>query len=132
LRGKFIHALSMHGAELESKGDLASALACYQRGIDADPVVESFHIGLMRCYLALDKPTEAVSAFRRLRHTLSVLLGVPPSPEAQRLFDNILELRAGQGGAAEHGSPDDGDAGRSTLQSAGNVTNLHVNSSRRR
>ena len=48
LRGKFIHALSAHAAALESHGDLAGALQCYLRGIEADSIVESFHQGLDR------------------------------------------------------------------------------------
>jgi DNA-binding SARP family transcriptional activator len=44
----------------------------------------------MRCYSALGRPTEAVSAYRRLRQTLSVVLGVAPSAESQRLHHEIL------------------------------------------
>jgi hypothetical protein len=33
---------------LESSGDVERALECYQRGIDADPIVESFHEELLR------------------------------------------------------------------------------------
>lgn len=90
LRGRFIHSLSMRGATLETHGDDRAALECYLRGIDADPIVESYYLGLMRCYDRLGKRTEALSAFRRLRHTLSVLLGVKPSGAAQRLFESLL------------------------------------------
>jgi DNA-binding SARP family transcriptional activator len=90
LRGRFIHALSMRGAALEAEGNPEGAFECYLRGIDADPVVESFYLGLMRCYERLGRRTEALSAYRRLKHTLSVLLGVPPSEAAQRLFQTLL------------------------------------------
>ena len=68
------------------------------RGIDADPIVESFHQGLMRCYERLGKRTEALSVYRRLKHTLSVVLGVPPSDATQKLFQAMLRRQA-EGGA---------------------------------
>jgi LuxR family transcriptional regulator, maltose regulon positive regulatory protein len=91
LRGKFIHALSSCGDVLESSGDLEGAVQCYLRGIDADPVVEAFHQGLMRCYERMGRRTEAISVFRRMKQTLSVLLGVPPSEASQRLFQVLLQ-----------------------------------------
>ena len=97
LRGKFIDALSRHGATLESEGDVPEAVQCYLRGIDADPIVESFHLGLMRCYERLGKRSEAFSVYRRLKQTLSVLLGVPPSDATQRLFQDMLSRQAADG-----------------------------------
>ena len=103
LRGRFIDALSSFGSLLESSGDLEAAVQCYLRGIDADPIVEEFHQGLMRCYDRMGRRTEAISAFRRMKQTLSVLLGVPPSLASQQLFQVLLKAQAGD--AAE--SPED-------------------------
>jgi len=97
LRGKFIDALSRYGTTLESDGDLRGAVQCYMRGNDADPIVESFHQGLMRCYERLDKRTEALSVYRRLKHTLSVVLGVPPSDATQGLFQAMLRRQSEAG-----------------------------------
>ncbi len=97
LRGKFIDALSRYGTTLESEGDLPGAVQYYLRGIDADPIVESFHLGLMRCYERLGKRTEALSVYRRLKHTLSVVLGVPPSDATQRLFQDMLQRQSKEG-----------------------------------
>jgi DNA-binding SARP family transcriptional activator len=94
LRGKFIDALSRYSVALESEGDLSGAFQCYMRGIDADPIVESFPLGLMRCYERLGKRTEALSVYRRLKHTLSVVLGVPPSDATQRLFHDMLQRQS--------------------------------------
>src|SRR5262249_30562283 len=91
LRGKFIHALSSLGMKLEARGDTLAAADCYLRGIEADPVVESSYQGLMRCYEKLGKRTEAFSAYRRLKQTLSVVLGVPPSAATQQLFERLLQ-----------------------------------------
>ena len=97
LRGKFIHALSGQAATLESQGDVQAALQSYLRGIEADPIVESFHQGLMRCYERLGKRSEAFSVYRRPKQTLSVLLGVPPSDATQRLFQDMLRRQAADG-----------------------------------
>ena len=78
------------GAELEATDQYETAIECYLRGIDADPIVESFYIGLMRCYLRLGRHSEAASTYRRLRQTLSVVVGVRPSGEAERLFESLL------------------------------------------
>ena len=104
LRGKFIHALSAQAATLESEGDVSAALQDYLRGIEADPIVESFHQGLMRCYEKLGKRSEAFSVYRRLKHTLSVLLGVPPSDVTQKLFQDMLQRQSEAGGSP---GPDD-------------------------
>jgi ATP/maltotriose-dependent transcriptional regulator MalT/DNA-binding SARP family transcriptional activator len=101
LRGKFIHALSACGAQLESSGEVDRALACYQRGIDADPIVEGFYEGLMRCYERLGQRAQALSAYRRLKHMLSVLLGVPPAESTRRLFEQMLRRQAQEAGVEE-------------------------------
>jgi len=95
LRGKFIHLLATHGRSLETDGDTSAAIRLYLRGIDADPIVEAFHQGLMRCYQRLGRHTEAISAYRRLRQTLSVVLSVSPSAESQALYQTIMEACAG-------------------------------------
>ncbi len=70
--------------------DPASVFDYLSKGLGADPIVEAFHQGLMRCYQTLERPTEAVAAYPRLRHTLSVVLGVAPSAESERLHRKIL------------------------------------------
>lgn len=90
LRGKFIHALAGEGLALEQAGRWEEALRLYQRGLDADPIVERFHQGLMRCCRDLGRPTEAIAAYRRARQTLSVVLGVAPSAESDALYRAIL------------------------------------------
>jgi LuxR family maltose regulon positive regulatory protein len=101
LRGKFIHLLATHGRSLESNGDTDGAIRLYVRGVDADPIVEAFHQGLMRCYQRLGRHTEAISVYRRLRQTLSVVLSVSPSPESRALYRTIMEVCAGRPEATE-------------------------------
>jgi ATP/maltotriose-dependent transcriptional regulator MalT/DNA-binding SARP family transcriptional activator len=83
LRGLFTAAVEDLGARHETAGEWERAIACYRRGLEADDLVEEFYLGQMRCYLALQRPAEGMAVFRRLRQTLSVVLGVSPSPASE-------------------------------------------------
>ena len=89
LRAKFIHALGNLGKQLEARGMDDAAIGWYLKGVDADPIVEPFYQGLMRCYDRLDRRTEAIGAYRRLRQTLSVILGIKPSASTEKLYDSL-------------------------------------------
>ena len=89
LRAKFVQAIGKLGKSLENSNQHDAALGLYLRGIEADNLVEPFYQGLMRCYEKLNRRTEAIGAYRRLRETLSVTLGVPPSSVSQRLFEAL-------------------------------------------
>ncbi|MBT2324671.1 hypothetical protein J7E62_20210 [Variovorax paradoxus] len=95
LRGKFIQAVADHAGRLEAARRDEEAIAWYLRGLDADSVVEPFYQGLMRCYHRLDRLPEAVSAYRRLKQTLSVTLSLPPSAGTEKLYRS-LRLGAGE------------------------------------
>lgn len=96
LRGKFIQAVSGHALALEHAHRHEEAIAWYLRGLEADPVVEPFYQGLMRCYHRLDRLPEAVSSYRRLKQTLSVTLNLPPSAGTEKLYQ---ALRLGESAA---------------------------------
>jgi DNA-binding SARP family transcriptional activator len=83
LRGRFTGAVEDLGARHEARGEWEQAIACYRRGLEADDLIEEFYLGQMRCYLALQRPAEGMAVFRRLRQTLSVVLGVAPSPASE-------------------------------------------------
>jgi LuxR family transcriptional regulator, maltose regulon positive regulatory protein len=85
LRGKFTRLVETVGARLEAAGEWEQAIDCYRRGLAADELGESFYQGLMRCYRALGRSAEAMSEYRRMRHLLSVVLGIAPSTASQSL-----------------------------------------------
>jgi LuxR family transcriptional regulator, maltose regulon positive regulatory protein len=89
LRSRFIHALGMETGRLEREGRFDLAIECYLRGIDADPVIEPFYQGLMRCYAANGRRAEAVAAYRRVKHILSVALSLKPSPATEKLHQAL-------------------------------------------
>jgi DNA-binding SARP family transcriptional activator len=91
LRAKFVRLIETIAQADEAAGHWEKALAHYMKGLEADDLVEAFHLGLMRCYRALGRPAEAITAFRRLRQTLSVVLGIAPSPAAEALARELRE-----------------------------------------
>jgi LuxR family transcriptional regulator, maltose regulon positive regulatory protein len=93
LRGRFIHAIAEAGQQLEMTKRPEAAIECYLRGLDADPVVEYFYQGLMRCYATLDRLSEALSAYERLKRKLSITLGLKPSAQTEKLYQS-MKLRA--------------------------------------
>lgn len=89
LRGRFVHAVAEAGASLEAAGLWHEAIECYLRGLDADPVIEQFYQGLMRAYAGLDRMTEALAAYQRMKRLLSISLGVRPSAQSERLYQGL-------------------------------------------
>jgi DNA-binding SARP family transcriptional activator len=94
LRGLFTAAIEDLGRRHETRGEWERAIACYRRGLEADDLVEEFYLGQMRCYLAKQRRAEGMAVFRRLRQTLSVVLGVAPSPASEAVARALQ--RAGQ------------------------------------
>lgn len=85
LRNRFIRLVEDVGAQAEQESAWDEAIAWYRRGLEADELAEAFHQGLMRCYRALGRHAEGMSAYRRLRQTLSLTLGIAPSEQSQAL-----------------------------------------------
>ena len=83
LRSRFVRLVESVGQALEAAGRWSDAITHYHAGLEADDLAEIFHQGLMRCYRALGRHAEAMSAYRRLRQTLSVTLGIAPSQQSQ-------------------------------------------------
>jgi LuxR family maltose regulon positive regulatory protein len=89
LRAKFVRALVSFGKTLEANNQYDDAIDWYLKGLDADSIVEQFYQGLMRCYEKLDRRTEAIGAYRRLRQTLSVTLGLQPTASTEKLYQTL-------------------------------------------
>ena len=70
-----------------------TAIDVYRRGLEADNLAESFYRGLMRSLAATGDQAEALNAFRRCRELLSIVLGVKPSAETDRLSREIAAGR---------------------------------------
>jgi len=89
LRAKFVRALMRLGERLEEARDWAGAIDVYRRGLEADNLAEPIYRGLMRALVATGDRAEALNAYRRCRELLSVVLGMKPSPETERLHREL-------------------------------------------
>ncbi len=85
LRGKFVRLVEVVALEEENARRWEQAIHSYLRGLEADDLVEPFYQGLMRCYRSLGRHAEAMGTYRKLRHLLSVVLGISPSEASQAL-----------------------------------------------
>ncbi len=90
LRARFVRSLLRLGEQLERRGDWVTAIDVYRRGLEADNLAESFYRGLMRALAATGDQAEAINAFRRCRELLSIVLGVKPAAETERLHREIV------------------------------------------
>ena len=99
LRSRFVRTLMELGAALERAGDWTTAIDVYRRALEADNLSESFYRGLMRALAATGNQAEALTTFRRCRELLSIVLGLKPSEETDRLYREIATSpgRAGRG-----------------------------------
>ena len=97
LRDLFARLVSALGREMEANGNWDQALSCYRRGIDADELAEEFYQGMMRCHAATGRSAEGIAVYRRLRQTLSVVLGVKPSTRTEQLVQLLRDESAGPG-----------------------------------
>ena len=93
LRARFVRTLRGLGEQLERQGDWVTAIDLYRRGLDTDNFAESLYRGLMRALAATGDHAEALNAFRRCRELLSIVLGVKPSAETERLYRDIAARR---------------------------------------
>ena len=94
LRARFVRTLMHLGEQIEAKADWERAIDVYRRGLEADNLAESFYRGLMRALAATGDRAEALSAFRRCRDLLSIVLGIKPSAETDRLYREIAARAA--------------------------------------
>ncbi|MHB1241169.1 MAG: BTAD domain-containing putative transcriptional regulator [Gammaproteobacteria bacterium] len=94
LRSKFIRELGTIGRYWEEMQEWDLAIACYQKGLDVDDLIETFYQRLIACCGAVGRKAEALVYYRRCRRTLSIVLGVSPAPETDALVQSLLRIPA--------------------------------------
>jgi DNA-binding SARP family transcriptional activator len=90
LRARVVRSLMRLGERLERAREWPTAIDLYRRGLEADNLAEPFYRGLMRSLAATGDRAEALNAYRRCRELLSVVLGLKPSAETERLNREIV------------------------------------------
>lgn len=89
LRAKFVQAVTRLGQLLEAGPDRSTAIALYERGIEADPLAEALYRQLVCCYRFSNRPAEAASVYRRCHETFKSVLGIEPTMETKMLLTGI-------------------------------------------
>lgn len=87
LRATLVRALEIRSAIYLSNGEPRLAGQAAETAIDLEPFRESAYRHLMRARLGEGNGAEAVRVYERCRNLLRDELGVAPSPETQRMYE---------------------------------------------
>ncbi len=98
LQTEFVALLEEVAGLLEARGEIEGAVRAASRLVAVEPLREEGHVLLIRLHALAGRRGEALRGYEQLRELLEVQLGVEPSPEAQRLYE---EVRAGQSAEPE-------------------------------
>lgn len=89
LANRFVSCLSVQARHLAGAGRWEETATLYARGIEADPLIEELHRGLMTAYHKLGRRAEALVVFERLRALLQRTFGIDPAVETATLAQAI-------------------------------------------
>jgi tetratricopeptide (TPR) repeat protein len=95
---ELLSALEDLAGLLEARGELDGAIAVVRQLVAAEPLREESHVALMRLYALAGRRGEALRQYENLTQLFESELGTDPSPEAQRLYE---EIRARQSQSPE-------------------------------
>lgn len=86
LRNRFLRIVGQAAERLCDLGQWHSAIDCYRKALEIDPLAERFYIGLMRCHHQLGQIAEGLTVYTRCREILKTELQVSPSAETEQWF----------------------------------------------
>ena len=86
-----LHALEALCERLTEANRFAQAVEAGLAAVAADPLRESAQRALIRAYLAEGNRRDAINEYRAFRRLLSDELGLPPSPEIERLVQSLSQ-----------------------------------------
>jgi DNA-binding SARP family transcriptional activator len=92
LREKHVHLVERLGEIYVAQNKHAEALACFERGLEVDDLVEEFYRDLMACHFRLGNFVTALQIYERCRDVLTAHFGAGPSPRTRALH---FSIRAG-------------------------------------
>jgi LuxR family transcriptional regulator, maltose regulon positive regulatory protein len=91
LRDKFIDLLQRLANLYEKQGAVMKAIACCQKGIKDDPLLEESYQKLMTLCMNKGIRNEALKAYEACKKALKVGLNTKPDPTTTALYRKILE-----------------------------------------
>jgi len=84
-RNQLMGLLGDLGNTLYNAGDYTTSAQLYRAGLDIDPLMEALTQGLLRCYLKLRQPAQALRTYDHCCELLQRELGLKPSPDTKAL-----------------------------------------------
>jgi tetratricopeptide (TPR) repeat protein len=85
----FVAAIEELASMLEARGELDSATRAVRRLVAEEPSREEAHARLIRLYALAGRRGDALRQYEKLRELLAAELGTEPSPEMQRLYEEV-------------------------------------------
>ena len=89
LRSQFRRLVSRLAEGLEAKSEFELAISIYRNALERENLSEDIYRRLMDCHQRRGEYAEALNVYRRCRELLSVILGVQPSQQTQKLYAAI-------------------------------------------
>ena len=89
-RGYYLRALDCCIVCTAANGELADAIQAGEDALTIEPFRETTYQGLMRALAAAGNRAQALRYYERCRSVLAEELGVPPSPETEAVYTEIL------------------------------------------
>jgi DNA-binding SARP family transcriptional activator/ATP/maltotriose-dependent transcriptional regulator MalT len=90
IRGSFVHSVTHLAAVLSQDQRSAEAIALLEQAVGREPLAEDLYGHLMRAYMAEGRRAEALHVYRRCKQFLSVILGVSPSTQTEKIRSELL------------------------------------------
>jgi DNA-binding SARP family transcriptional activator len=84
-----VRAVLDAGDVLEHRREWSRARSLYQRALEVDNLAEAIYRRLMVCLREEGDPSGALSAYRRCRELLSIVLGRAPSAETEAVRQSL-------------------------------------------
>jgi DNA-binding SARP family transcriptional activator len=94
LRVEYLAVLDEFARLLEAHGHLDDAVSVMRQLISTEPLREDSHASLIRLYTLAGRRAEALRTYEALSRLLSAELGTEPSPQTQRLFEEVRTRQA--------------------------------------
>ena len=91
-RSQFITAMSRAAELLLHEDDPCEALLYARRGLSVDPLREDLYQLALRCHILAGQRSAAIEMFLQCRSTLGEELGLDPSTDTMRLYQEILAM----------------------------------------
>jgi ATP/maltotriose-dependent transcriptional regulator MalT/DNA-binding SARP family transcriptional activator len=95
LSDKYIEALIQLGRCHETRGALEGAIDHYRQALEVNELREDIHRRIMRAYADANRRSDAVTQYLRCEEILVRELGVEPSRETRRLYQEITGRMTG-------------------------------------